>query len=69
MRHPSSSVARGRGRAAGAHDRADELEEAGFQMLEATNADEALKVLEARFDEVQVLFTMWTCWIDGRHPG
>lgn len=36
---------------------ADELEEAGFQVLEATNADEALKVLEARSDEVQVLFT------------
>ena len=36
---------------------ADELDEAGFQVLEATNADEALKVLEARSDEVQVLFT------------
>ncbi len=36
---------------------ADELEEAGFQVLEATNADEALKVLEVRSDEVQVLFT------------
>src|SRR5829696_17709 len=36
---------------------ADELEEAGFQVLEAMNADEALKVLEARSDEVQVLFT------------
>jgi CheY-like chemotaxis protein len=32
----------------------DELEEAGFHVLEATNADEALK---ARFDEVRVLFT------------
>ncbi|WP_315974885.1 hypothetical protein [Microvirga yunnanensis] len=27
---------------------ADELEEAGFQVLEAANADVALKVLEAR---------------------
>lgn len=35
----------------------DELEEAGFRVLEAANADVALKVLEARFDEVQVLFT------------
>lgn len=36
---------------------ADELEEAGFHVLEAANADVALKVLEARADEVQVLFT------------
>ena len=36
---------------------ADELEEAGFQVLEAANADVALTVLEARSDEVQVLFT------------
>jgi len=36
---------------------ADELDEAGFQVLEATNADEALALLEARSDEVQVLFT------------
>jgi CheY-like chemotaxis protein len=36
---------------------ADELDEAGFRVLEAMNADEALKVLEARYDEVQVLFT------------
>ncbi len=36
---------------------ADELEEAGFQVLEAANADVALKVLEARSDEVVVLFT------------
>jgi CheY-like chemotaxis protein len=36
---------------------ADELEEAGFQVLEAANADVALKVLEARSDEVHVLFT------------
>src|SRR5215218_4384718 len=36
---------------------ADELEEAGFQVLEAANADVALKVLETRSDEVQVLFT------------
>jgi two-component system, response regulator PdtaR len=35
----------------------DELEEAGFHVLEAANADVALKVLEARSDEVQVLFT------------
>ena len=36
---------------------ADGLEEAGFHVLEAANADVALKVLEARSDEVQVLFT------------
>src|SRR5918995_5251512 len=36
---------------------ADELEEAGFQVLEAANADVALRVLEARSNEVQVLFT------------
>jgi len=36
---------------------ADELEEAGFQVLEAANADEALDVLEECADEVQVLFT------------
>jgi two-component system, response regulator PdtaR len=36
---------------------ADELEEAGFQVLEAANADVAMAVLEARSDEVQVLFT------------
>src|SRR3712207_55643 len=36
---------------------ADELEEAGFQVLEAANADVALAVLEVRSDEVQVLFT------------
>jgi DNA-binding NtrC family response regulator len=36
---------------------ADELEEAGFQVLEAANAEVALKVLEARSDEVQVLST------------
>lgn len=36
---------------------ADELEDAGFQVLEAANADVALKVLEARSDEVQVLLT------------
>jgi CheY-like chemotaxis protein len=35
----------------------DELEDAGFHVLEAANADIALKVLEARSDEVQVLFT------------
>ncbi|ANY84941.1 response regulator receiver protein (plasmid) [Microvirga ossetica] len=35
----------------------DELEEAGFPVLEAVNADEALRVLEARSDEVQVQFT------------
>src|ERR687898_2055622 len=35
----------------------DELEEAGFHVLEAANADVALAVLEARSDEVQVLFT------------
>jgi CheY-like chemotaxis protein len=36
---------------------ADELEEAGFHVLEAANADVALAVLEACADEVQVLFT------------
>jgi CheY-like chemotaxis protein len=36
---------------------ADELEEAGFQVLEAWNADAALKVLEARSEEIHVLFT------------
>ena len=36
---------------------ADGLEEAGFQVLEAANADVALKVLEVRSNEVQVLFT------------
>ncbi|KLK93437.1 response regulator receiver protein [Microvirga vignae] len=36
---------------------ADELEEAGFHVLEAANARVALAVLEARSDEVQVLFT------------
>jgi CheY-like chemotaxis protein len=36
---------------------ADELDDAGFRVLEARNADEALVVLEAHSDEVQVLFT------------
>ena len=36
---------------------ADELDEAGFLVLEAKNADEAIAVLEAHADEVQVLFT------------
>ncbi|KFG70819.1 response regulator [Microvirga sp. BSC39] len=36
---------------------ADELEEAGFQVLEAANADVAIAVLESRSEEVQVLFT------------
>ena len=36
---------------------ADELEEAGFKVLEAANADVALKVLESHSDEVVVLFT------------
>ncbi|SCZ12159.1 hypothetical protein [Microvirga guangxiensis] len=46
----------------------DELEEAGFQLIEAANANVALKVLEARSDEVQVLFTdvpmpaPWKAW-------
>jgi len=35
----------------------DELEEAGFRVLEAVNADKALEVLEARFGGVQALFT------------
>jgi|UPI000688543D CheY-like chemotaxis protein len=41
---------------------ADALEEAGFQVLEAANADAALTVLEARSDEGQVMFT------DGNMP-
>jgi CheY-like chemotaxis protein len=36
---------------------ADELDEAGFLVLEAKNADEAIAVLEAHSDEVQVVFT------------
>jgi CheY-like chemotaxis protein len=36
---------------------ADTLEEAGFQFLEAADADIAMAVLEARSAEVQVLFT------------
>jgi CheY-like chemotaxis protein len=35
----------------------DELEEAGFHVIEAANADVALQVLEALSDEIQVLFT------------
>lgn len=35
----------------------DELEEAGFHVLEAANADVALQVLEAVASEVGVLFT------------
>jgi DNA-binding NtrC family response regulator len=35
----------------------DELEDAGFRVLEAANADIALLVLETCSDEVQVLFT------------
>ena len=36
---------------------ADELEDAGFHVLEAANADVALAVLAVRSDEVGVLFT------------
>ena len=36
---------------------ADDLEEAGFYVLEAANADIALSVLEACSGDVQVLFT------------
>jgi CheY-like chemotaxis protein len=36
---------------------ADDLQEAGFHVLEAANADVALAVLEACSDEVRVLFT------------
>ena len=35
----------------------DMLEEAGFEVLEAANADTALRLLEARADEIAVLFT------------
>lgn len=36
---------------------ADHLEEAGFHVLEAANADVALAALEARSYEIEVLFT------------
>jgi len=36
---------------------ADELEDAGFQVLEAANADIALAMLQSRADEVDILFT------------
>jgi len=36
---------------------ADELEEAGFRVLEAANADEALTMLKTHSDEVRVRFT------------
>jgi two-component system, response regulator PdtaR len=36
---------------------ADTLEEAGFQVLKAADADIAIAVMEARSAEVQVLFT------------
>jgi two-component system, response regulator PdtaR len=36
---------------------ADDLQEAGFHVLEAANADVALAVLESCSDNVQVLFT------------
>ncbi len=36
---------------------ADDLQEAGFHVLEAANADVALAVLESCSDDVQVLFT------------
>jgi len=36
---------------------ADDLQDAGFHVLEAANADVALAVLESCSDEVQVLFT------------
>jgi CheY-like chemotaxis protein len=36
---------------------ADDLQEAGFHVLEAANADIALAVLESCSDDVQVLFT------------
>jgi two-component system, response regulator PdtaR len=39
------------------------LEDAGFEVLAAWNADEALRVLEERAESVQVLFT------DVRMPG
>ncbi|WP_457093912.1 response regulator [Microvirga sp. P5_D2] len=35
----------------------DEMEDAGFHVLEAANADAALAVLETCSEEVQVLFT------------
>jgi CheY-like chemotaxis protein len=36
---------------------ADDLQDAGYHVLEAANADVALAVLESRSDDVQVLFT------------
>jgi two-component system, response regulator PdtaR len=36
---------------------ADDLQDAGFHVLEAANADVALAVLEICSDDVQVLFT------------
>jgi CheY-like chemotaxis protein len=36
---------------------ADDLQDAGFHVLEAANADVALAVLESCSDDVQVLFT------------
>jgi len=36
---------------------ANDLKDAGFQVLEAANADGALRMLEARSDEVVGLFT------------
>ena len=46
----------------------DELEDAGFHVLEAANADGAVAALEARSNEVQVLFTAVTMpgSMDGR---
>lgn len=44
-------------------NQAEVLEDAGYRVLEATNADEALRVLEQRGGEGQVLFT------DVRMPG
>lgn len=44
-------------------NQAEVLEDAGYRVVEATNADEALRLLEQRGDEVTVLFT------DVRMPG
>ncbi|QRM28790.1 hypothetical protein [Microvirga sp. VF16] len=53
----SSEVRADAKQAIGLHDAADEVEQAGLCILEAANANEALAMLEARSDDVQVLFT------------
>ena len=40
---------------------ADLLAEAGFEVIEAPDAETALKRLEIAEDDVQAVFTEWTC--------